>query len=206
MNMASMSATFEHPSLSLPVTDEQRQRAENWLQEAYADGRVSAEEFERRIGQVLGAGTRRQLNEAFYGLVQVPLAAQAVGLHPGYQPLVRPEARQQMGRGAAGIAHFSALFTSIFGPLFVFALSRQGSYSRKEAAKAFNFQLVSLIAWIGLITAASITDITLLNVLLGIATVGWVVLTIFGGAKALQGDDWTNPVKKIVKIEALSEK
>ena len=27
-----------------------------------------------------------------------------------------------------------------------------------------------------------------------------------GGAKALQGDDWTNPVKKVVKVEALSEK
>ena len=38
-----MSATFEHPSLRLPVTDEQRDRAEHWLQEAYADGRITSE-------------------------------------------------------------------------------------------------------------------------------------------------------------------
>ncbi len=43
-----MSATFEHPSLHLPVTEEQRDRAEHWLQEAYADGRVTSEEFDRR--------------------------------------------------------------------------------------------------------------------------------------------------------------
>jgi hypothetical protein len=32
------------------------------------------------------------------------------------------------------------------------------------------------------------------------------VLTIVGGAKALQGDNWRNPVKSVVKLEVLSEK
>ncbi len=36
--------------------------------------------------------------------------------------------------------------------------------------------------------------------------IGWVVLTIVGGAKALQGDDWKNPVKNVVKLEVLSER
>ncbi len=35
---------------------------------------------------------------------------------------------------------------------------------------------------------------------------GWFVLTIVGGAKALQGEDWRNPVKRVVKLEVLSEK
>ena len=35
---------------------------------------------------------------------------------------------------------------------------------------------------------------------------GWVVLTIVGGAKALQGDNWKNPVKSVLKLEVLSEK
>ena len=201
-----MSATFEHPSLRLPVTDEQRDRAENWLQEAYADGRVTSEEFDQRIGQVLGATTRKDLNEAFYGLVQVPTSSRAMGVHPAYQPLVRPQTRQQAGRGVAGFAHFSAFFASIFGPLLVFALSPQGSYSRKEAAKAFNFQLVALISWIGLMVIGDITGLGIFDFLIGLAFLGWVVLTVLGGAKALQGDDWTNPVKKVVKIEPLSER
>ena len=35
---------------------------------------------------------------------------------------------------------------------------------------------------------------------------GWLVLTIVGGAKALQGEDWKNPVKHVIKVEALSER
>lgn len=201
-----MSATFEHPSLRLPVTDEQRDRAEHWLQEAYADGRITSEEFDHRIGQVLGAATRKELNEAFYGLVQVPASSQALGVHPAYRPLVPPATKQQAGRGVAGVAHFSALLTSIFGPLMVFALSPQGSYPRKEAAKAFNFQLVALVSWIGLMVVGGITGLGIFDFLIGLAFLGWVVLTVVSGAKALQGDDWTNPVKKVVKIEALSEK
>lgn len=201
-----MTATFEHPSLRLPVTDEQRDRAEHWLQEAYADGRITAEEFDHRIGQVLAAGTRKDLNEAFFGLVQVPSTSRALGVHPAYQPVVGQQTRQQAGRGVAGIAHFSALLTSIFGPLFIFALSPQASYSRKEAAKAFNFQLVALVGWIGLLVLHGITGFGIFNFLIGLAFIGWVVLTVVSGAKALQGDDWTNPVKKVVKIEALSEK
>ncbi|BAK36297.1 hypothetical protein MLP_32830 [Microlunatus phosphovorus NM-1] len=204
--MAVMSAIYEHPSLSLPVTDEQRDRAEHWLQEAYADGRITSEEFDHRIGQVLGASTRKELNGAFYGLVQVPASSQALGMHPAYRPLVPPQAKQQAGRGIAGFAHFSALLTSIFGPLLIFALSPQESYPRKEAAKAFNFQLVALASWIVLLILQGVTDFGIFNFLIGIAFIGWVVLTVVGGAKALQGDDWTNPVKKVVKIEALSER
>jgi hypothetical protein len=35
---------------------------------------------------------------------------------------------------------------------------------------------------------------------------GWFMLTIVGGAKALQGDDWRNPIKSVIKLEVLSEK
>jgi hypothetical protein len=42
--------------------------------------------------------------------------------------------------------------------------------------------------------------------LLPLMFVGWFILTIVGGAKALQGDDWKNPVKHVIKLEALSER
>ena len=129
--LVSMNATYEHPSLQMHVTPEQRDRAESWLKEAYADGRISESEFDHRIGQVLSAVTRKELNEAFFGLVQVPTPSRALGVHPAYQPLVRPETRQQAGRGAAGVAHFSVFFLWLFGPGLVFALSTPGTYARR---------------------------------------------------------------------------
>src|SRR4051794_28495614 len=103
-----MTAMYEHPSLKMHVTPEQRDRAETWLKDAYADGRVTELEFDTRMGQILPATNRKELNEAFYGLVHVPTPSQALGVHPAYQPLVRPQTRDQVGRGAAALGHFSA--------------------------------------------------------------------------------------------------
>lgn len=195
---------FEHPSLGQPVTEDQRDRATAWLQEAYADGRLSEEEFDQRIGQVISAGTRRELNAAFYGLVSVPMASQALGVHPAYQPV--SQQYQKVGRGAAAFAHFSAFFTWIFGPLVVYLASSRGTYARREAAKAFNFQVTAALAGVlGLIASALIPD-ALSHIVMPLLWLGWLLGTIIGGAKAAQGEDWTNPVKKVVRFEILSER
>jgi len=201
-----MSATYEHPSLKMHVTPEQRDRAEQWLQEAYADGRISEDEFDRRIGQVISATTRKDLNVAFYGLVHVPKPSTAMGLHPAYQPMMRPETKQQTGRGAAALAHFSVFFLWIFGPGLVYALSPSGSYARREAAKAFNFQVVSAISLVTVAILGGVTGAEAFDVIGGVMFLGWLVLTIFGGAKALQGENWRNPVKSVLRLEVLSEK
>jgi uncharacterized Tic20 family protein len=204
--LVSMNAIYEHPSLKMQVTPEQRDRAESWLKEAYADGRLSESEFDHRIGQVLTAVTRKELNEAFYGLVQVPTPSRALGVHPAYKPLVRPETRQQAGRGAAGVAHFSVFFLWLFGPGLVYALSTPGTYARKEAAKSFNFQLISSIAFALVAILGGITGLDFFGWLIPFMGLGWFILTIVGGAKALQGDDWRNPIKSVIKLEVLSEK
>jgi uncharacterized Tic20 family protein len=201
-----MNAAYEHPSLRMNVTADQRDRAEAWLKDAYADGRVTEEDFDRRMGQVLGAVTRKDLNEAFFGLVAVPAPSQALGVHPAYQPLVRPEVRQQAGRGVAGLAHLSGLFSWIVGPGLVFALSRPGTYQRREAAKAFNFQLIAAIVFIVMAIVGGVTGLSVFQWIMPLMWLGWLVLTIVGGAKALQGEDWKNPVKQVLKIEVLSEK
>jgi uncharacterized Tic20 family protein len=201
-----MNSTYEHPSLKLYVTPEQRDRAESWLKEAYADGRISELEFDHRIGQVLSATTRKELNEAFYGLVQIPTPSRALGIHPAYQPLVRPETREQAGRGAAGLAHFSSIFFWLLGPGLVYAASSQGSYARREAAKAFNFQLIATVAFVLVGILGGITELDLFGVLMPLIGLSWLVLTVIGGAKALQGENWRNPVKSVVKLEVLSEK
>jgi uncharacterized Tic20 family protein len=201
-----MSPTYEHPSLKMYVTPEQRDRAESWLKEAYADGRITELEFDTRIGQVITAETRKDLNEAFYGLVQVPTPSRALGVHPAYQPLVRPETREQAGRGVAGFAHFSVFFFWLLGPGLVFALSTPGTYARREAAKAFNFQLISFIAFVVVGITAGITEFDIFGFLLPLMGLSWFILTIVGGAKALQGENWRNPVRKVAKLEVLSEK
>jgi len=201
-----METTYVHPSLKMHVTPEQRDRAESWLKEAYADGRISEDEFDRRIGQVISSVTRKELNEAFYGLVQVPTTSRALGVHPAYQPLVRPETRQQAGRGVAAFAHFSAFFVWLFGPGLVYALSTPGTYARREAAKAFNFQLISTVAFIAGLIITGVIGSEILGGLFGLMCLGWLILTVVGGAKALQGEDWRNPVKSVVKLEVLSEK
>ena len=201
-----MSAMSEHPSLKMHVTSDQRDRAEDYLKEAYADGRISESEFDTRIGQVLGADNRKELNEAFYGLVHVPSPSQAVGVHPAYQPFIRPETRDRAGNGVGAFAHFASLPFWVVGPGLVYALSSPGTAARREAAKAFNFTLVS---WIGIIAStilAGITNLDLFNMITGIMVVGWVVLSIVGGAKAAHGENWKNPVKNVVKLEVLSEK
>jgi uncharacterized Tic20 family protein len=201
-----MNGTYEHPSLKMYVTPEQRDRAESWLKEAYADGRISEIEFDSRIGRVISAETRKDLNDAFYGLVQVPTSSRALGVHPAYQPLVRPEALQQAGRGVAGLAHFSVFFLWLLGPGLFFALSAPGSYVRREAAKAFNFQLISFVSIVVVAIVAGITDLAIFNWVLPFMFLGWFVLTVVGGAKALQGENWRNPVKTVLKLEVLSEK
>jgi uncharacterized Tic20 family protein len=201
-----MDTSYVHPSLKMHVTPDQRERAESWLKEAYADGRVSEDEFDRRIGQVISSVTRKDLNEAFYGLVQVPTTSRALGVHPAYQPLVRPETRQQAGRGVAAFAHFSVFFVWLFGPGLVYALSTPGTYARREAAKAFNFQLISTVAFIVGAIITGIIGRPIPGGLFGLMGLAWLVLTVVGGAKALQGEDWRNPVKRVVKLEVLSEK
>ena len=150
--------------------------------------------------------SRKDLNEAFYGLVQVPTPSRALGVHPAYQPLVRPETRQQAGRGVAGFAHFSVFLMWLFGPGLVYALSSTGTYARREAAKAFNFQLISTIAFFTMLIIGGITNSDLVGGLFGLLALGWFILTVVGGAKALQGEDWKNPVKNVIKLEVLSEK
>lgn len=197
---------YPHPSLQTSVTPEQRDRAVSWLQQAYAEDRIGESELDWRLGRVLEAGNRRELNEAFMGLVSVPMASQAVGLHPAYQPLVRPEVRQQAGRGAAGFAHFSVFFLWLLGPLLTFALSAPGSYARREAAKAFNFQLLSFLGLVASGVASAIVPGDGFGPVMGLVAVAWFVLTLVGGAKALQGEDWRNPVTRVLKLQVLSEK
>ncbi len=200
-----MSSVYEPPSLQMRVTPDQRDRAEAWLKDAYADGRLTELELDSRMGQVLSADTRKELNEAFFGLVRVPGPSQALGVHPAYQPFVPVATRDKANRGGAAAAHFSALFLSVLGPALVYAVSAPGSATRREAAKSFNFTLTMLVGFVGTGMLAGITDVGTLGLVSLLFAISWVVLTVAGGAKAAQGEVWNNPVQRVMNLKVLSE-
>lgn len=190
-------SSYDHPSLALPVTDAERDRAEHLLKEAYVDGRLDMADFDRRVGQVMVAGTRRDLNASLAGLQQP--ARPALAPYSAYTPVpARP-----VGTGAAAAAHFLPFVAWIFGPLAIWALSAPASYARREAAKAFNWQFTSTILLLIAGIIGSIVDGVVVNQLVGLAWIGWVVLTIVGGAKAAQGANWNNPVNRVVRWNVL---
>lgn len=177
----------------LRVSDVERERVAQFLQEAYADGRLDALEFDRRIDQALTASTRGELNASFQGLARVPLSSMAVATSPA----VRRRSEEAPGP-VSGLIHLSGLPTMFVGPLIGWAVTPKGTTVHREAAKALNFQLLSLVVFIVL----GILDIELFAALWG---VGWVVLTIVGAVKAFSGVDYTNPVMKRLPWRAADE-
>lgn len=200
---------FEHPSLSLPVSDLERQRAESALMDAYADSRLSEEEFERRIGLAIAATNRRELNEAFFGLVEPPPAPQSLSRTASYgsAPVTRHDgdAVDGAGRATAAVAHFLPLVSSALGPGLIFAISQPGSFARRESAKAFNFQLIALVSLIVAGMSSWILPDALVGLLFSVAFLGWLIGTITGGAKAASGEDWTNPIRRAIPWQVLPE-
>ncbi|QGF24396.1 DUF1707 and DUF4870 domain-containing protein [Raineyella fluvialis] len=198
-----MTSAYEHPSLNLLVSDEQRDRAVDWLQRAYADGRLTEIELDQRLDQVFAARTRKDLNLAFYGLVQPSPTAQALGTHPAYAPLVSAQARDSAGRGIAAFSYFSALFTWIFGPLIGYLVAPMGSEAKRQAASAFDFTLLSTG---GMIAGGILSEIwSPLGIIAGVSALAWFLLMIVGGAKAAAGEPWENPLMKISPIRVLSK-
>lgn len=117
------------------------------------------------------------------------------------------------GEGAAGsnkatgaLAHFLGLFTWLVGPGIVYAVSPDGSSAKKEAAKSFNFQAVAMIVLIVAGIATVILPSFIEAILFPLLWLGWLLGTVIGGAKAAQGEDWQNPVTKVVKLKILPEK
>lgn len=180
------------------VRPEDRDRAERHVSEAYAEARINEFEFDARMEQVLSARTRVELNGALQGLAP----SQHLQL-PAMMPRVGQGADTRSGKLAASLAHFSALGTSMFGPLFFYMIAGQGTFAKHQAARAFNFQLIAFLGATGAGIIAGVLDI---GFLIPIVMVGWFVLTLIGGVKASQGEEWTDPVSKVIRWRPLDEK
>ena len=159
------------------------------------------------LGKSSQQSPARELNEAFYGLVQVPTSSRALRCPPRLQA-VGSAGNASAGRARSGCrgALLGVLPLALRPGLGLRAVDTPDTYARKEAAKSFNFQLISSIAFVLVAILGGITNLDIFGWLLPFMGLGWFILTIVGGAKALQGDDWRNPVKNVIKLEVLSEK
>ena len=193
-----MNTSLEHPSLNLLVTDAQRDRAIGYLQGAFADGRLTAEELDARLGQALNSRTRRDLNAAFAGLVRVPPAQTVVAAHPAYAPMINQQRDGGAGRAVAGIAHLSSLFLPLMASGIFYAASQPGSYARAHAAKAFNFQLISMFVFV-------VLGVLGMGEIAAIYGVTYFALSMIGAVKGFAGDEWRNPVNMLVPCKPLDE-
>lgn len=202
-----MTNDFFAPVDSVSAAD--RQRAEQRLRHAHQQGRLGSAEFEARLSAVIMADRLADLAAAVDGPAPVTAGNPWQG-HRASEPVSGPvvPASGSAVRGSttmAVIAHLSPLLTWIFGPLVIWAVSPEGSTTRREAAKAFNWQLVA--SAIGL--AASMIGWILPgdgNPIARIWTVIWLVLTVIGAVAAAKGRDVTNPVRRLVPWEVLPDR
>lgn len=199
-----MGAMDEYTGQQQRVGNVERERAEHFLQDAYAEGRIDEDEFSQRIDLAMNARTRGDLNAAFTDLV--PAAAPFFGPHPVYRPPANRNSADVPGaKATAGITHLLPFISWIIGPAFVYVISPQGSYVKREAAKSFNWTLVSSLVFF-LLTLLTVVMPFDLDFLVGAGWITWVALTIVGSVQAFSGANWANPLMRLSPWKPLSEK
>ena len=185
-----MSVFREHPSLVLAVTPADRQAAVERLRAAYDEGTLTAGDYDRRAGMAAMAQSRRDLNTAFLGLVDVT---------PGD---VRRSMAPVAGRGLAVAAHLSGWVLFLIGPLVCYAVTPAGSYARREAAKAVNLSVLTLFGLaIALVVMMFKEQVGApLALLIGGC---WWLTSLVAAMQAAKGSDWDHPLKRWLPFEVV---
>ena len=186
-------------SLNWAITEEQRDRTVNYLSDAYAGGRMDTLEFNTRIDKALGASTRGELNSSLEGLARVPLHTQAISGVASYRAVAPSTEASRVG---GALTHWSGMFSLMLGPGIVYAVTPANSVTHREAGKAFNFQVSSLLA---LMVLAVIGGISGVNWPMALWTVMWFLGTLIGGIKAGQAQNWTNPLARVMPLRILDD-
>jgi uncharacterized Tic20 family protein len=131
------------------VSDGEREPVVESLRQAFADGRLTQDEFGQRISVALTARTHAQLAPVMAGLPGLPGPAPVMAGLPGLPgPAPGPGAGEwPADRSAAVIAHLLGIVTSFVGPLVMVLVTRgdRTSFARSQAVEALNFQLSLLL-------------------------------------------------------------
>ncbi|MDO5092824.1 MAG: DUF1707 and DUF4870 domain-containing protein [Propionibacteriaceae bacterium] len=176
------------------ISDNTRDRAIELLQRAYAEGRINESELEHRLDLVFTATTYPQVRLALQDLpAPVPALAKSQTVKTPSRPSTAPADK-------AAFVHLSGLISGPVGPGIAWLLTAKDSQLNAEAAKALNFQVLSVILFAGGAVLSWIA-FGLPVFLWGIA---WVILTVIDGLKAGRGEAWENPVTQITGFRPIS--
>lgn len=193
--MAGMPYQMAHsPSYAaLRVSNSDREQVVEHVKTAYAEGRLTKEEFDERLDRAMNARTHADLMpimEDLYGPHAYPVMPYRppVAAAP-YPP--RPQAPLTSNdRLGAGAAHLLALlgFPVIAPLILLLAAGKTSPHIRMHAVEALNFQIT-------LVGASILLSITLVGIiLLPVIWVAGTVLGIIAGVKAIDGQPYRYPL------------
>lgn len=161
----------------LRVSDAERERVVERLQEAYAEGRLEHDELDMRVHLAMTAKTQGDLSTVTRDLVPVKA---------GYVPVAASDGEDRV---LAALAHGLGAATTFVGPLVLMLTSGQRSeYVRRHAVEALNFQITLLLITIVTFGLGSVVYV-----------VSWVVALV-AAAVGLTGKPFRYPwILRLVK-------
>lgn len=178
------------------VTEMQRDRAVEYLQQAYASGVIDAESFEDRVATALTAVTRPELNSSLRGIARIADAPSQLSS----APMARPQVVSSAENVGAGFTHLSGfIFPFFLGPVIVKAVARPGSRLWLEAGRALSFQLTAITTAIVLATLMGLLGIG--GTFFGLGIVGWLLSTVLLAVRAFQGANSTAAIERFLPFK-----
>lgn len=182
------------------VTDVQRDRAVDYLQQAFASGIIDSETFENRVATALTASTRVELNSSLRGIARVMDASSPMSL----APTVRTPAMDSAANVASGFTHLSGfIFPFFLGPVIVKAVARPGSRTWLEAGRALSFQLTAITVALVVLLMMGLLNVGENIFIIGI--VGWLITTTLLSVRAFQGRNSTSGIERLLPFKPPSE-
>lgn len=166
------------------ITDLQRDRAVDYLQEAYAKGALDEGGFEDRLAQALTARTRGELNASLRGIARVA----PTGLDLEAAPTALPQVTDRVQNVGAGLVHLAGIPTSFVGPAIIKAISPQGSRLWWEAGRAMSWQITSVLL---LLITTTVSLLLGLELPLILGWLAWFGASAVFAVRAFNGEDST---------------
>lgn len=174
------------------VTDEQRDRAVDYLQQAYAKGTLDEETFDDRLAQALTATRRGDLNASLRGVARVADVNAGV-LAPA--PMAMPPVPQGVQNVGSGLVHLAGLPTGFIVPAITKAASVPGSRIWWEAGRALSWQATSMLAMVAIVIGSMILGVGSPVFIGGLI---WFLGTVVFSIRAFNGDDSTGGLGRLL--------
>ena len=178
------------------VTEVQRDRAVDYLQQAFASGIIDSQSFEERVATALTASTRVELNSSLRGIARVVDTSN----QSARAPMARPQVVDSAQNVGAGFTHLSGyIFPFFLGPVIVKAVARPGSRLWLEAGRALSFQLTAISVALVLATVMGLFGFG--ETLFFFGVIGWLLTTTILAVRAFQGQNSTSGIERLMPFK-----